>query len=50
VGFLTLSSLVSESQYVTLTSEEIVRVRKKDIFTEKGVMEAVGKLGEKYKD
>jgi hypothetical protein len=34
---------------ITRTSEGIVRVSEKDVFTEKGVIEAVGKLGEKYK-
>jgi len=38
-----------DAESIIRTSEGIVIVREKDIFTEKGVMEAVGKLGEKYK-
>jgi hypothetical protein len=38
-----------DAENITHPSEGIVRVREKDIFTEKGVMEAARKLGEKYK-
>jgi hypothetical protein len=38
-----------DAESITRTSQGTVTVREKDIFTEKGVMEAVGKLGEKYK-
>ena len=38
-----------DAESIIRTSEGIVIVREKDIFTEKGVMEAVEKLGEKYK-
>jgi hypothetical protein len=38
-----------DAESIIRISEGIVIVREKDIFTEKGVMEAVGKLGEKYR-
>ena len=37
-----------DAESITRISEGIVRVREKDIFTEMGIMEAAGKLGEKY--
>jgi hypothetical protein len=38
-----------DADSITRLPEGIVRVREKDVFTEKGIMEAVEKLGEKYK-
>ena len=38
-----------DAETITRTPEGIVRVREKWVFTEKGVMDAVEKLGEKYK-
>jgi len=38
-----------DAESITRTPEGIVRVREKLVFTEKGVTDAVEKLGEKYK-